>query len=234
MAATSRGLPSRTTTQSSKATTVTTASVGATASLGTWEVSALLPYLDVGAAGENLSIDGVVLKLDESTGRVRGFGDAFVTAERALPLGEDFPVDVSVKGQLKLPTGRRIFSSGKVDGGVDVEVSRAFGGVSPFASLGYRVYGDTTDLEQENGWAASAGATFTYRRIVLIASYDWSQSSIGLPAGHEIFAVASGPISPRWTWSLYGSKGLSQGSADVMLGGGITRRFGVGPAKPIR
>ncbi len=213
-----------------KPTTVTSSSVGATGSMGEWEVSATLPYLSVGPGGAELTIGGVVIQPDGGRGRVSGFGDAFVTVGRTLPLGDGFPVEVAVEGQLKLPTGARKLSTGKVDGGVDVQLSRQFGSVSPFLSAGYRFYGDSAELALENGWAISAGATITHGRLTFIGSYDRSSSPIGLPGAEEMFAVASGPLARNWNWTLFGSKGLNEGAADLMFGIGFSRTFGSAPA----
>ena len=212
-----------------KPTTVTSSSLGATGSLDEWEVSATLPYLSVGLGGAELTVGGVVIQPDGGRGRVSGLGDVFVTVGRTLPLGDEFPADVAIEGQVKLPTGARRLSTGKVDGGLDVELSRQFGSVSPFLSAGYRFYGDNAELELENGWAFSAGATITHGGLTFIGSYDWSSSPIGLASAEEMFAVASGPLARDWNWTLFGSNGLSEGSADLMFGIGISRTFGSAP-----
>lgn len=203
---------------------VASASLGAAVMLGNLELGVALPYLTVAAGSDELTISGVVIRPEEK-GRLSGFSDASVTAALPLPLGDDAPFDVSVQGELKLPTGSRRFSTGKVDGGIDVEVSRQIGAFAPFLSLGHRFYGDAEDLELSNGWAASAGTALTLSGLTFIASYDWSSSPIGLPDAQEVFAVVSGPAGRGWNWTLYGSKGLSAGSADLMLGLGITRSF---------
>ena len=211
-----------------KATTVTSTSLGANATLGEWEVSATLPYISVGVGGSELTVGGVVIQPQDGAERLEGFGDVYVTVGRSLPLPDDFPFEVGLKGELKLPTGARILSTGTIDGGVDIEFSRSFGAVAPFASVGRRFYGDTEDLELENGWVASAGATFTLLGLTLIASYEWAESPIGLPAAKEIFGVASGSFARNWNWTVFGSKGLNEGAADLMFGFGLSCTFGSG------
>jgi hypothetical protein len=212
-----------------KSTTVTSSSLGATASLDEWEVSATLPYLSVGLGGAELTVGGVVIQPDGRRDRISGFGDAYLTIGRSLPLGDDFPVEVAVQAQLKLPTGARHLSTGRVDGGVDVELSRQFGPVSPFVSAGYRFYGDSAELELENGWALSAGATITHAGLTFIGSYDWTSSPIGLPVARELFGVVSGPLARNWNWTMFGSTGLSEGAAELMFGIGLSRTFGSAP-----
>ncbi|MDP8914862.1 MAG: hypothetical protein M3N39_14985 [Pseudomonadota bacterium] len=205
-------------------TRATIASVGASATLGEWALSATLPYVTIDTGSSELTVGGVVVRGDEAASGIRGFGDVTLTAGRSLPF-EWLPLDLNVQGQVKLPTGARSISTGKLDGGLDVELSKTLGFLSPFLSAGYRFYGDSADLELENGWAVSAGATLTFGKVTMIGSYDWSQSPIGLTSAEEIFAVASGPFGSHWSWTIYGSKGLNEGAADKMVGFGITRRF---------
>ncbi len=154
-----------------------------------------------------------------------GFGGVTVGAGRSLEF-EWLPFDLSIQGQVKLPTGARRLSTGKVDASLDLELSKSFGPVAPFVSADYRVYGDSADLELENGWAVSAGATLTYLGITFIGSYDWSQSPFELAPAKEIFAVASGALRQNWNWTLYGSKGLNAGAADKLFGLALTHRLG--------
>lgn len=209
-----------------KPTSVTSSSVGATGRFGEWDVSATIPYLSIGVGGAELAVGGVVIQPDGRRGRVSGFGDAYITVGRTLALGDEFPVEVAIEGQVKLPTGARKLSTGKVDAGLDIELSSQFGSVSPFLSAGYRIYGDSAELELENGWALSAGATITHGGLTFIGSYDWSASPIGVPEAKEVFAVATGPLAQNWSWTLFGSKGLSEGAADLMFGIGFSRKFG--------
>ncbi len=78
---------------------------------------------------------------------------------------------------VKVPTGPGSISTGEYDGGVDVEISKSIGNVSPFLKAGYRFYGDSPELELQNGWAGSAGATARVGKVILLGSYDWEQSS---------------------------------------------------------
>ena len=89
-------------------------------------------------------------------------------------------------------------STRRFDGGIDVEVAKSLGAVSPFLTAGYRTYGDSRDLELKDGWALSAGSTLTFGKATLIGSYDWAQSATDGPASHELFGVAAGELSSKW------------------------------------
>ena len=210
-----------------EATRLTTASLNTALTAGEWDFSASLPYIRLLAGSEALTVGGVVVKPESD--RISGVGDAVLTAGRSLPI-EMLPFDLAVEGQLKLPTGSRRLSTGKLDGGIDLELSRDVGPLSPFAAIGYRFYGDTPDLPLDDGWTTSVGASATVAKTTLILSYDWSQSPVGLADGHELFAILSGRLAQQWHWTLFASHGLSEGAADRMLGFGIGRRLRVAGA----
>lgn len=216
----------------SEPTELSVVSATASVTLRGWDLSASVPYLQVEVGiGEELSLGGVLIR-PEGRSKISGFGDLVMTAGRILPLGDDMPFDLAVQGQLKLPTARSALTSGKIDAGLDLEVSKAFGAVEPYLLLGRRFYGDPAGLDLKDSWAASAGVTVSHNGLTLIGSYDWEQSPLGLPDAHDLFLVASAPFGPDWSLALFGSKGLSQGSADFMFGFGVTRQLQAKP--PLR
>lgn len=215
----------------SEPTEISVASGSLSASIDEWELTATVPYLQVEIGmGDELSLGGVLIRSQERE-KISGFGDLVVTAGRTLPLA-DLPFDLAIEGQLKLPTGRSSLSSGRVDAGLEVQVSRPFGPSEPYLMLGRRFYGDPPGLDLKDSWAGSAGITFTHGRLTWIASYDWEQSALGLPDAHDIFLIGSAPLGPDWTVLLLASKGLSDGSADIMFGFGVTRLLDAGSASP--
>ncbi len=205
---------------------------GLNTSVGNWRVDATLPYLIIGTGGATVDAGGIVLP-GEGRQNISGFGDLTLRATGPVSFGENMPFDVRIALQSKVPTGEAGLSTRKFDGGIDVEVSKSLGSISPFLTAGYRTYGDSRDLELRDGWALSAGSTLTLGKTTLIGSYDWVQSAVDGPASHELYGIAAGEISPKWGWTVFGSKGLSSGAADFMLGLGITRTFGKAPAKAI-
>jgi len=205
--------------------------LGLNAAVSDWRVDATLPYLIVGTGGAAVDAGGLVLP-GKGRQNISGFGDLTLRTSGPVAIGE-LPFDIRLALQTKIPTGEAGLSTGKFDGAVDVEISKALGPVSPFFTAGYRTYGDSQDLELKDGWALSAGSTLTFGKTTVIASYDWAQSAVDGPASHELFGVAVGKLSARWGWTAFGSKGLSSGAADFMLGFGVTRSFGEGLATPI-
>jgi hypothetical protein len=210
------------------ATRVSASSIGVRTQFGNWEVGATLPYLsiDTGATG-TLSVGGALVAGNElRRGRQSGYGDVTFRVSRQLPLGDSVPFQARLTAHTKAPTGARGLSTGKFDGGVAVEVSRSFGRVTPFASAGYRMFGNTRLVRLKDGWATSAGVMATFGRVTLIASHETAQTLVSGPGSRELFAAASGPLAPGWAWTLFGSKGYSAGAPNLMVGTALTRSFG--------
>lgn len=208
-------------------TRVAASSLGLRTQVKDWEFGLTLPYLSVeSSATGTLSVDGAIIDAGSGRrGRQAGYGDLTFRVSRALPLGENAPVQARVTAHAKMPTGARGLSTGKLDGGVSLELSRSFGRVTPFMSAGYRSFGDTRLVRLRDGWATSAGVMATFGRVTVIASHDTAQSLVSGPGAREFFAAASGPVAPGWAWTLFGSKGYSAGSANLMVGTSLTRSF---------
>ena len=181
-----------------------------------WRLDTTLPYLWLRSGGAPVDIGGIPLPGGQ---RTKGLGDLTLRASRSLT--SLAPFEVTLGGQVKVPTGNANLSTGKFDGRLDAELARAVGALSPFVAVGYNTYGDSRLLELQDGWSLSAGSSATFGSTILIGSYDWSQSSVGGPASHELSAVAAGQLAPGWGWTAFGSKGLSSGAADFLFGGGL-------------
>jgi hypothetical protein len=206
---------------------VATTYVGLSGTHSGWRVDATVPYLFIRSGGNAVDAGGIILP-GEGGSSASGLGDA--TLRVSGPLATDAPFNIALGAQVKLPTGGREVSTGKLDAAADIELSREVGALTPFVAVGYRTYGDSSELELTNGWSLSAGSSLAVGSTGLILSYEWSESAVGGPASQEVLAVAAGALNRRVGWTIFGSKGLSSGAADFMLGAGVTRSFGRGPA----
>lgn len=193
-----------------------------------WRLDATLPYLSLASGGEPVDVGGVTLPGGQ---RSSGLGDATIRVSRFMPFAGSFGLGVAA--QVKLPTGDASLTTGKVDADLEVELSKDIGRFSPFVGARYSAYGDSAFLALSDTWSLSAGTSVTFGRSAVIAAYDWSQSSVGGPAAHEVGATFVTPLSSRWLWTAYASKGFSPGAADVSLGAGITRVFGGSGRAPL-
>lgn len=206
-------------------TRVASTSLSLRSELAGWQIGVTLPYVVVESASIAVTSYAVVEQGGRGGKGQRGYGDAQLSAGRAIGLPAWLPLEAKFAAHLKVPTGERHLSTGKLDGGLALELSRQIGPVTPYASAGYRFYGDRPSLRLQDGWTTSTGASVVRGKTLFLASYERSNRVAAGPAPREIFALASHSVAPGWNGSLYGSKGLNGGSADLMVGTALTWTF---------
>lgn len=206
-------------------TRVASTSLSLRSEVAGWQIGMTLPYVVIESASTAVTPYAVVEQGGRKGKGQRGHGDAQLSAGRAIGLPAWLPLEAKFAAHLKVPTGARGLSTGKLDGGVAIELSRQIGPVTPYVSAGYRFYGDRPSLRLQDGWATSTGASVARGKTLFLASYERSDRVLPGPAPRELFALASRSVAPGWNGSLYGSKGLNGGSADLMIGTALTWTF---------
>jgi hypothetical protein len=197
-----------------------------------WRLDLTLPYLRVSGSG-TIDIGGILVPI-EGSGRSEGVGDLSVRVSRSLPRLPGLPLDISLAAQVKAPSGASAVSTQKADAGLEVELGREVGPLSPSLTVGYRMLGDLDYFPLRDGWSLSAGTGLSLGKVYLLASYEWSETAVtGTPNPQEVLLLAAGPLSRGWTWNLLATKGFSSGAADFGVGAGITRTFGRKPGRPV-
>jgi hypothetical protein len=120
-------------------------------------------------------------------------------------------VDIDVLGKKELEG----LGSGEFDYTVQLDASRRFGNLTPFATFGHTFMGGLDDV-----FFASAGAG--YRAASWLSAgliYDWRQSSAEDEGdSHELGPYASFKLGRRLSLGPYAVLGLSQDAADYALG----------------
>ncbi|WP_369958425.1 hypothetical protein [Pseudomonas benzenivorans] len=180
-----------------------------------------VPYLritnpSVGPDGEPLS---------GSCGRVEsGLGDTVASAGYALLDGSGSSgLMLDLVGKVKLPTADEdhCLGTGKTDYSAQVDVARAFGAISGFATLGWKKFGDPADTDLRDPLFASLGlvgrlAPATYLGV----AYDWRQKvTANGDEIQELTLFLTQRLGPSWKVQLYALKGFSDASPDA--GGGL-------------
>lgn len=209
---------------SSRSTSMTTATIGARASSGRTTVAVLVPYVSTRSAGVVFAgFDGTPLVMLPDAGGPRrtydGIGDPTLSISHDVPLSG---VNLRGTARFKVPVqGLKLgVSTGKLDWSVSGEVSRTFGGVTPFVSVSYRGYGDPTGWRIRDGFAGSVGASGRVGPGAVVVSYEVARSTSDFVSdAHEIVGVYDMPVSRRMRLAAFGTVGLSNGVPDG--GGGI-------------
>ncbi|MFZ6045662.1 hypothetical protein ACFW0H_06010 [Pseudomonas sp. CR3202] len=180
-----------------------------------------IPYLritnpSVGPDGEPLAGDcGSVEK---------GLGDTVASADYALldgSRGDGLIVDLI--GKVKLPTADEdhCLGTGKTDFSGQVDVTKTFGRISGFATLGWKKFGDPSDSDFQDPIFVSLGLVTRIAPPTSVGvAYDWREKVTS--DGDEIQEFTlflTQRLSPAWKVQLYALKGFSDASPDS--GGGF-------------
>lgn len=196
---------------------------------GNLRLSATLPWLRIEGSSAIVGDGSGGVVVDPNAPRTTrdGLGDVSLGAAYMIPeetLG--FGLDLSARVKLPTASESKGLGTGKADVSLGAEVSKTFGAVTPFASVGYRMPGDPTGVNLSNAWNASAGASITMGKTILIASYDYRESTSALSDdSHELFGAVSVPLNEQLNFTLYGTGGLSDGAPDYGVGGMVTFKF---------
>ena len=208
--------------------------LGARYAIGGLRLTASIPYLEILSRGLIFSgIDSTPVIAAGGTPGPRttnkGWGDITLGGAYTFGTGEGRP-EVELSGRVKLPTAtdHSQLSTGKTDYSVGAQVTQSMGRIAPFASVTYRIFGDPDTIDLRNGFAASAGSSFSLSgKSVALLSYHYARGASRLVRdAHEVFAGAStriGDTALRAT--AYGTAGLSSGAAAVSGGLSVALDF---------
>lgn len=205
-------------------TDVSSVYFGAKYDTGRWTFRAMLPFLRISGPASVVGVGPDVIVLPgEAQGRrdVSGLGDVSASAAYKVIAEPTAPLLLDVAGRVKLATADEAkgLGTGKNDYSVQVDVVKP-AMVSPFATLGYRWYGDPSGIELRNAWFGSVG--FAWRDgsgTTLGATYDFRQRIVdGGAAGSEVMVFFAQPLAPAWKLQMYFIRGFSDASPDAGVG----------------
>jgi len=167
-----------------------------------------------------------------------GIGDVVASATYVFyPESGLLPV-LEFTGKAKFATADedKGLGTGENDYTLQIDASKAFGPITPFASFGYRFVGDPpgSPLDDPPGsdlddiLLASGGLGIKLMDGLSIgAVYDWRQAASARGGdSHELVPYASLKLGKRLSLNPYAVIGLSQGAADFGAGFQLSLRFG--------
>lgn len=193
-------------------------------------VSATLPWHRIEAPANVVSGGGllglpIIIDPTRPTTRTRreGIGDLRIGAAYALP--QVAGLELGVNGQVKLPTAASGLGTGATDITVGGDVSRNFGGVTPYVSLAYTIPGDPGSYELRNSLSARGGIGVGLAPGVRgDLSYNYAQSlGSSVPDEQQVSTGLSASLNRKLSLGIYGNAGLTGGAPDV--GAGVSLGF---------
>lgn len=196
------------------------------AEVGEWLVALTIPYIRIDGASAPV-IEGGAGPVE--TVDADGLGDINLFASYRLAPLRDWLPWVELGGRVKFPTADASegLGTGRFDYTLQVELSRVFGPVTPFVSVGYRFLGEPRDFHLHDVWLASAGGVYalsdTFDTGLFL--YFRQASSSATEAQLELLPFVGWQITPHWATNAYVSAGLLDGSPDVGVGLQITYSY---------
>jgi len=196
---------------------------------GRWELKATVPWLEIKGPGTVIGAGdgGVVIgdpdSVNVQTTRESGLGDIWLTAKYAvveIP-AELFYLDLAAKFKIPSADEDKGLGTGEFDYTLQTELFKPLGALTPFATLAYKVKGDPSGIDLDNVWYTSLGSDYRVSDTLNIgASVDFQEASTSASDdAFEVFGYLSQKITPKFSVTLYGYKGLKDGSPDY--GGGV-------------
>ena len=190
-----------------------------------WLFRVIVPYLTIKGPASVVAGGAAARPTSRSES---GIGDTTLSATyhaRPDPGG----LNVDVTGRVKLATAddAKGLGTGQTDYYAQVDIYQAFTTFIPFANVGYRWLGRSTQYPLKNGLYASAGSSMRVSTTTIVgASFDWRSSIInGAKDATDVTIFVGANPDPRWTVTAYFLKGLNDASPDYGLGALIAYKF---------
>jgi hypothetical protein len=189
-----------------------------------------IPFIVVQSNGVALS-GGAVIGTGKGASKTEsGLGDVWLEGKYTLHHVLDTSFDLVPYTKIKFGTASRAKGLGTgendYEAGMGIRTrfaSRWF----PFARVGYRFVGQPVGRVLDDILTYRAGVSYAMDRTnVLTVLFSGRQASQpGFASAAEIIAAWNYKIQPSLGLQVFGDKGLSNGSPDYGVGGGLTFRF---------
>jgi hypothetical protein len=193
--------------------------------LGPWTARLVVPWIKITGPGNVVGAPGDTVVLSGASSERRtesGLGDVVASAFYNVLNERNSPFGLDLGGKVKLGTAdeNRGLGTGKNDFSVQADAFKPIGALTPFASVGYRWYGDPAGVDFKNVVYWSAGASYKLSQPTSLGvAYDYRPRIVD-NGSHvsEATVFVSQKLNPDWKLQVYGVKGYSTGSPDWGLG----------------
>ena len=195
---------------------------------GRWVYKLVLPYIRITGPGNVVGADRVTLPGQAAGQRTEsGLGDVIGSVAYGVLSGADVPVFLDLTGKIKFGTAdeNRGLGTGKTDYSLQLDAYQAYGRFTPFATLGYRWYGDPEGFDLINVYYGSLGLSYRISPSTSAGlAYDARNRIVeGGARVREATGFVSYKFSPAWKLQLYAIKGYADASPDK--GGGAVLAY---------
>jgi len=189
---------------------------------GRWALKLVVPYIritgpsNVVGAPENQVIlpGGGFARRTES-----GLGDVVASAFYNV-LSAPFGLDIGARIKFGTADENRGLGTGRNDFSLQADLFKAIGAFTPFATLGYRRYGDPEGVDLRNVVYGTLGSSYRISQPTTVGlAYDWrDRIAQGRDRVSELTAYVSRRLSGNWKLQVYAVRGFTNASPDFGAG----------------
>lgn len=195
-----------------------------------WTLKLTVPYVSVTGDGSVLPGIGKA-KTSTSTQRTTesGLGDIVAGATYNIYQGSADALVVDFTGKVKLGTAdkNKGLGTGENDYSGEFNVYKGLGNITALATIGYKVYGDTSATPLNNVFFGSVGGIYKLTPDTSAGLiYDFRPKITDNGSNlSEMTAFVNHKISQTWKAQGYLVKGFANGSPDYGVGGLVSYAF---------
>ncbi len=187
-----------------------------------WNMKFTLPWLQMSGAAVTVDSSGNVISTSGATTSVSGVGDLLGSYTYHFPaMGNDMNHFVDGTIKVKLPTADEAKGLGTGETDLSLQLDYAYNSkmVMPFATAGYKRFGQSTTVSLEPVWYSTLGIQFngTKRSSGILWDYQQATSTTS-SAKSEWMVYLTSKISKQWSSTLYYVSGNSDSSIDNEMG----------------
>ncbi len=208
---------------SNERTDITSVPIMAKYEVDRWVLKLTVPYVTITGPGNVAPGIGQTRSTSNAKRTTEsGWGDIVAGASYNLYAGSNNMPVIDLTGKVKFGTAdkNKGLGTGKNDYTAQVDLYKSFGNFTALGTVGYRVYGDSSDAPLDDVFFGSVGGTYKLAANTsagVIYNYRPAITRSG-SAVSDMMAFVSRKINNNWKAQGYLVKGFSNGSPDYGVG----------------
>jgi hypothetical protein len=195
-----------------------------------WTLKMTVPYLRITGPSNVVNGVGQTATSTTSTRTSRsGLGDVVVAATRNVYSGGAKGVMVNLTGKVKFGTADRAkgLGTGKNDYALESSIYQAFGDLTAFGTLGYKVYGSPAAYQLRNTFYGSFGGSYKYDHATSTgAMFIVGQKVSAISSSRaEALIFVNHKLAKSWKTQGYALKGFTRSVPSWGCGASVNYSF---------
>lgn len=197
-----------------------------------WKLKLTVPYVRItGPGGVVAGADGPIVIGESTTRRTteEGLGDVVVYASYSLDSVFKSSLLIDLLGKVKIGTADETkgLGTGENDFSMQMDIAKKIDGLTPFATVGHKVTGDSEELKLKDIWYSSLGVDYKINSALSSGlSFDYKQATTtSSEDSREGIAYLNWKLNSISSIMGYATTGFSDGSPESGLGVQMTLKY---------